>query len=203
MENECSVVKDLLPLYQENMVSEDTAIFLREHLATCSECGAYLQSYELNSHVVDTVDLARNREALQFKRRLRKVILSISLNILRLVALAFTVFMVFRYALDVCRFERDPFEIVLAFLYIHILFLPLLLAEWCLFGDTIYFLLSAKTFEITVLHGCSLLLSVAMVFINFLGLFHITSVWMVYFNPIYLILAAIIWGCILWQKKKK
>lgn len=38
MKNECSIVCDLLPLYAEDMVSEDTAEFDKEHLGTCPTC---------------------------------------------------------------------------------------------------------------------------------------------------------------------
>ena len=38
MKNECNIVKDLLPLYIEDMVSEDTATFVNEHLAKCEDC---------------------------------------------------------------------------------------------------------------------------------------------------------------------
>lgn len=40
MKKECSIVRDLLPLYFENMVSEDTAVFVKEHLENCSDCAA-------------------------------------------------------------------------------------------------------------------------------------------------------------------
>lgn len=40
MKKECSIVRDLLPLYFENMVSEDTAVFVKEHLENCSDCTA-------------------------------------------------------------------------------------------------------------------------------------------------------------------
>ena len=40
MKKECSVVQDLLPLYVENMVSEGTAVFVKEHLKNCSDCAA-------------------------------------------------------------------------------------------------------------------------------------------------------------------
>ena len=40
MKNECSVVRDLLPLYLEGMVSEDTAAYIKEHLESCPECDA-------------------------------------------------------------------------------------------------------------------------------------------------------------------
>ena len=38
MKNECNIVRDILPLYFENMVSPDTAEFVSEHLKTCTEC---------------------------------------------------------------------------------------------------------------------------------------------------------------------
>lgn len=38
MKKECSIVQDVLPLYLENMVSEDTTVFVREHLEICSDC---------------------------------------------------------------------------------------------------------------------------------------------------------------------
>ena len=38
MKHECSIVRDLLPLYVESMVSEETAAFVKEHLAECQNC---------------------------------------------------------------------------------------------------------------------------------------------------------------------
>lgn len=43
MKNECSIVCDLLPLYAEDMVSEDTAEFVKEHLENCPTCRAELE----------------------------------------------------------------------------------------------------------------------------------------------------------------
>lgn len=43
MKNECSIVCDLLPLYAEDMVSEDTAEFVKEHLGNCPSCRAELE----------------------------------------------------------------------------------------------------------------------------------------------------------------
>ena len=42
MKNDCSIVRDLLPLYVENMVSEQTAHFISKHLEDCPECQAEL-----------------------------------------------------------------------------------------------------------------------------------------------------------------
>ena len=38
MKNECSIVRDLLPLYAESMVSPETASFMEEHLKDCGHC---------------------------------------------------------------------------------------------------------------------------------------------------------------------
>lgn len=43
MKNECSIVCDLLPLYAEDIVSEDTAEFVKEHLGNCPTCRAELE----------------------------------------------------------------------------------------------------------------------------------------------------------------
>ena len=44
MKTECSVVRDLLPLYVEDMVSTETAQYVKSHLAECPECKAELES---------------------------------------------------------------------------------------------------------------------------------------------------------------
>ena len=38
MKNECNIVRDILPLYVEDMVSEETEKFVKEHLAECKNC---------------------------------------------------------------------------------------------------------------------------------------------------------------------
>ncbi len=40
MNNECSIVRDLLPLYVEDMVSAETGVFVKEHLDGCEACRA-------------------------------------------------------------------------------------------------------------------------------------------------------------------
>lgn len=51
MKNECSLVRDMLPLYLENMVSEETAAFVKEHLEGCSECAAELEAVKAGTKV--------------------------------------------------------------------------------------------------------------------------------------------------------
>lgn len=44
MKNKCSVVQDLLPLFEEKMVQKETALFIEEHLSGCSECNQIRKS---------------------------------------------------------------------------------------------------------------------------------------------------------------
>ncbi|MBQ9131645.1 MAG: zf-HC2 domain-containing protein [Clostridia bacterium] len=44
MKNECKIVADLLPLYVEDLVSEETAEYVKEHLQDCPACNAELDS---------------------------------------------------------------------------------------------------------------------------------------------------------------
>jgi hypothetical protein len=43
MNRECRIIRDILPLYLENLVSEETSAFVKEHLETCPECAAELE----------------------------------------------------------------------------------------------------------------------------------------------------------------
>lgn len=44
MTKECNIIRDILPLFAEEMTSEDTNIFVREHLQHCLECSSVLES---------------------------------------------------------------------------------------------------------------------------------------------------------------
>ena len=54
MKNECSVVRDILPLYLEDMVREETGEFVREHLAHCPECAAELEALKAGAKVEES-----------------------------------------------------------------------------------------------------------------------------------------------------
>ena len=76
MKNECSIVCDLLPLYAEDMVSEDTAEFVKEHLGNCPTCRAELEKLRkpvqpvAAQHVpdIDAEPLKRLKQALLMEK---------------------------------------------------------------------------------------------------------------------------------------
>ena len=43
MSNKCNLIKDILPLYAEDMVSTDTREFVSDHLESCEKCRAELE----------------------------------------------------------------------------------------------------------------------------------------------------------------
>lgn len=45
--SDCSIVKDLLPLYADNVCSLESKKLVSEHLAECESCQKELESYEL------------------------------------------------------------------------------------------------------------------------------------------------------------
>ena len=47
MRNECNIIRDILPLYADKMVSADTASFVEEHLIGCAECRAELEKLKV------------------------------------------------------------------------------------------------------------------------------------------------------------
>ena len=51
MKNECAYVRDVLPLYLESMVSEETSVFVKEHLENCPECAAELEAMKAGTKV--------------------------------------------------------------------------------------------------------------------------------------------------------
>lgn len=55
MKNECSIVRDILPLYLENMVSDETGTFVKEHLKGCPECTAELEALKAGPKVKKSV----------------------------------------------------------------------------------------------------------------------------------------------------
>ena len=56
MSNKCNVIKDILPLYVEDMVSTDTKEFVGEHLKHCAECHAEFERMRNSMKFVPDID---------------------------------------------------------------------------------------------------------------------------------------------------
>ena len=70
MKTDCCIIRDILPLYAENMVSDETAALIKEHLAECDCCrkeAEYLTSDTFNP--VPQADIVpKENDAVPLKR---------------------------------------------------------------------------------------------------------------------------------------
>jgi len=81
MKNECMIVKDLLPLYIENLVSDETRAFVDEHLTCCDDCRKLLERNQTSPLIkgdAGTVPLKIVKKQLK-QHKLKSVLLSVVL----------------------------------------------------------------------------------------------------------------------------
>lgn len=104
MKNECSIVNDLLPLYFENMLSEDTAAFVKEHLKNCSECATEFETMKAGKQIDKAAVQQREHDAnviTGLKKKIRKkkwIFVSIATACLLVVVVLLHHFPVYRIA---------------------------------------------------------------------------------------------------------
>lgn len=101
MRNECSIIRDILPLYAENMVSEDSADFVKEHLSHCEECQTELNM--LKAPLTMSVDTDKEPLKIIKKKMYRKRIQTILLTTV-LVLAAMTAFIAYLTAPNYIRY---------------------------------------------------------------------------------------------------
>ena len=78
MNNKCNLIRDILPLYVEDMVSTDTREFVSEHLEHCEACRAAFEHMQKPADIIpyaDIVPLKRIKKEL-FIKRLQTVFLT-------------------------------------------------------------------------------------------------------------------------------
>ena len=75
MKTECSVVRDLLPLYVEDMVNPETAQYIKSHLAECAECQAELDSLKEGDGMtaIEKKPVSEVTEAKSFKAIMKRM----------------------------------------------------------------------------------------------------------------------------------
>ena len=57
MSNKCNLIKDILPLYAEDMVSTDTREFVDKHLEHCAECRAEFEHIRKPAEFIPDTDI--------------------------------------------------------------------------------------------------------------------------------------------------
>ncbi|SCY77264.1 zf-HC2 domain-containing protein [Alkaliphilus peptidifermentans] len=87
MKVKCNVIRDILPLYLENMISDDSCAMIEEHTEQCQECKIYLDEMKtFNKIPVDTntSPLLKIKSKLH-KKKIQTVIFSMMLSVMILV----------------------------------------------------------------------------------------------------------------------
>ena len=72
MNKQCEVIRDLLPLYADDVCSETSRRLIEEHLQECPECSAVLEklrTHEIESGLREEKEEVIGRQAKSFRRR--------------------------------------------------------------------------------------------------------------------------------------
>lgn len=76
----CDVIKDLLPLYVDEVLSKDSNLLVEEHLKTCGDCTTYYERLKGDGDIagLEAVKVEENLEEMEplkkIKKRLRRTI---------------------------------------------------------------------------------------------------------------------------------
>ncbi|MCH5272603.1 MAG: zf-HC2 domain-containing protein [Lachnospiraceae bacterium] len=92
MRSECNIIRDLLPLYVENMISSDTSDFVEEHLKSCEACR---KEYERTKEPQSARKISDATPLLKLSRKMKvKKIQTIALTAILMIALFVSAFAV-------------------------------------------------------------------------------------------------------------
>ncbi len=78
MKKNCEIIKDLIPIYVDNLTSEGTNQFIKEHLNSCEDCSNYLRNVQRDLPTNESLDVEteENDQKLMknIKHRINKMI---------------------------------------------------------------------------------------------------------------------------------
>lgn len=106
MKNECSFVRDVLPLFFENMVSDETGAFIKEHLETCPKCAAEFETLKAGTKVEKVVNEMRSNletEVVKSMKATRKKFRKKAYRVAAVIAAAFIAICVLLHFFPVYR----------------------------------------------------------------------------------------------------
>ena len=66
MKKNCNIIRDLLPLYLDDVCSEESKKIVEEHLENCEECKKYLEQLKYS------VKIAKSNEVNVFQKFIKK-----------------------------------------------------------------------------------------------------------------------------------
>ncbi len=85
----CCLIKDILPLYLDDVVSEETKFLVREHLSFCADCKKELEMLAQDVTLPDNVNTMLNEakplHLFQKRMKKRKILVCVLLSIMLLI----------------------------------------------------------------------------------------------------------------------
>ena len=87
----CNIIRDLLPLYAEDLVSEDTRVMVDEHLRECEDCTNVLNEMKKSSPVpVEAAPESLNKVKKTIRRRRVVSVMAAVLTVITIASFVFT-----------------------------------------------------------------------------------------------------------------
>lgn len=91
MDISCDIIRDLLPLYAEDMVSHDSRILVEKHLCNCDPCSAVLQELQKEAPVpMETAPESLSKVKKNIRRRRILSVMAAVMTVLTLASLVIT-----------------------------------------------------------------------------------------------------------------
>ena len=100
MKKNCAVVRDLLPNYIENLVSDETKNYIDNHISNCNECKETLKLMEENNNDVEKIinNIEEKAEIKLIKKvKTRKIIIKVITIILLSILLSYAIYFAIRF----------------------------------------------------------------------------------------------------------
>lgn len=69
---DCSVIRDLLPLYEDGVINPETSEIIKEHLNLCPECRGYYHHIKLVARAMQNQNARNGYRYSEVARRIRR-----------------------------------------------------------------------------------------------------------------------------------
>lgn len=101
MKKNCNIVKDLLPLYLDNVCSKESKELIIEHLKECDDCKNYLEELKFN------VKSSKNKDVKLFKKIIKKINFKIIRNTIIIICLLLAIYIPVKYYYNNYKFPLE------------------------------------------------------------------------------------------------
>ncbi len=124
----CDVIRDLIPLYAENLCSEESTALVKEHLSTCSVCNEYLTAItkditpslpsekELEERLSEKDLLVKSKESIR-KDTIKKILIVLNIIVITITSVIIAVY-IFLSIDEIARFPALHYTFGINIIYL-------------------------------------------------------------------------------------